>query len=212
MDALAVRNARRREIGFERRERTRRRLLAAAARVVAESGEAKASINDFIEAAGVSRGTFYNYYATREELLEDLWALMGRSPLHKILAAIRLMEDPAERFAAGARMVLAASVEDPTWGWLIYALSGDSTGMSEDILSYPVENVRLGFDSGRFHAEDMAAVIDLCIGAVRSAMKALLSEPRPPAYIEALTSMLLRVVGLDSDEALEVANLPLPRI
>ncbi len=49
---------RRQEIGLERRERTRQKLLMAAARVVAELGEKKSTIDDFIQAAGVARGKF----------------------------------------------------------------------------------------------------------------------------------------------------------
>jgi AcrR family transcriptional regulator len=89
MHAQHPTNVRRREIGAERRERTRQKLVMAAARVVAEPGENKANIDDFIKAAGVARGTFYNYYSTRELLLADLWARVGRNPLLEIQHACR---------------------------------------------------------------------------------------------------------------------------
>jgi AcrR family transcriptional regulator len=58
---------RRAEIGRERRARMRGRLLEAAARVMADQGSDSATIDTFIRAAGVARGTFYNHFKTREE-------------------------------------------------------------------------------------------------------------------------------------------------
>jgi len=47
-----------------RRARTRERLLDAAEKVVASKDLQDATIEDFVSAAGVSRGTFYNYFPT----------------------------------------------------------------------------------------------------------------------------------------------------
>jgi AcrR family transcriptional regulator len=57
-------------VGRERRERTQARIIEAALRVFAEKGPDAPIIDDFIKAAGVARGTFYNYYQSTEELLE----------------------------------------------------------------------------------------------------------------------------------------------
>jgi len=54
--------------GAERRQRMRLRLIESALPVFAEKGLDAASIDDVIAAAGVSRGTFYNYFRTDVEL------------------------------------------------------------------------------------------------------------------------------------------------
>ena len=209
---MAIRNARRREIGAERRERTRQKLLTAAARVVAELGENKANIHDFIAAAGVARGTFYNYYSTREELLDDLWARNGRTPLIEIHQIIKTLKDPAERVTAGARLVLGRAAADPTWGWLVFALSMDAEAITEDLLAYPRAGLRLGWDTGRFHVDDIVTASDVIIGAVRSGLLAILREKRRPDYAEALSVLLLRALGISDAEARDIAAKPLPRI
>ncbi|MEY2866979.1 MAG: hypothetical protein RIQ43_1005, partial [Pseudomonadota bacterium] len=48
-------------VGQERSNRTRLRILEAAMRVFAEKGPDAPVIQDFIIAADMSRGTFYNY-------------------------------------------------------------------------------------------------------------------------------------------------------
>lgn len=58
----------------EGRELTRRRLIAAATRVITERGFQAASIEAICEAAGYTRGAFYSNFASREELLLAVWA------------------------------------------------------------------------------------------------------------------------------------------
>src|SRR5215472_11412241 len=58
-------------VGQARRARTQARIIAAALRVFTEHGpQDPPVIDDFIRAAGVARGTFYNYYKSVGELLE----------------------------------------------------------------------------------------------------------------------------------------------
>ncbi|MEY4081090.1 MAG: hypothetical protein RL430_1520, partial [Actinomycetota bacterium] len=54
--------------GHKKRSRTRQTLLDAALRVLAESGEGF-SLTEVAARAGVSHGTFYNYFRDREELM-----------------------------------------------------------------------------------------------------------------------------------------------
>jgi AcrR family transcriptional regulator len=51
---------------------TRRRLLDAAERVFGEVGFYDASIVKLTEAAGVAQGTFYLYFASKQEIFEEL--------------------------------------------------------------------------------------------------------------------------------------------
>ncbi|HEX7059059.1 MAG TPA: TetR/AcrR family transcriptional regulator [Solirubrobacterales bacterium] len=66
-------------------ESQRRRLLAGMAKGLAEYGFARLTVEHVIEIAGVSRKTFYEYFASREECLlaaydaasEELWRVGG---------------------------------------------------------------------------------------------------------------------------------------
>ncbi|MGH3056585.1 MAG: TetR/AcrR family transcriptional regulator, partial [Gaiellaceae bacterium] len=53
-----------------KRTRTRAQLLDAALRVFARKGTGAAPIHEITAEAGVANGTFYNYFRTREELVE----------------------------------------------------------------------------------------------------------------------------------------------
>jgi AcrR family transcriptional regulator len=57
-----------------RREATRQRLLTAAADVFAERGFHGASVEDICERADFTRGAFYSNFASRDELVLELYA------------------------------------------------------------------------------------------------------------------------------------------
>ena len=50
-------------------QETRRALLEAAARMFAEHGYHETSVPDIVQAAGVGHGTFYEYFASRRDIL-----------------------------------------------------------------------------------------------------------------------------------------------
>lgn len=210
VNAIEAAAKRRKQIGEVRRERTRQKLLAAAARVLAEHGETKATIDDFIQAAGVARGTFYNYYATRKELLDDVWQQIGRNPFRAIQRACAHLDDPAERLIAQARLVLSRASDDPTWGWLVYALSADGESINKDLLSFPRPDLVAGLQAGRFQFADLDSATDIFVGSVRRALRATLGEPRTASYPIALSVMLLRALGLVESDAVRVSERPLP--
>jgi AcrR family transcriptional regulator len=59
-------------IGRELTARTRARILDGALQAIARHGLAKLGMSDVSEHAGVSRGTLYRYFPSREELLQSL--------------------------------------------------------------------------------------------------------------------------------------------
>lgn len=68
----------------EKSEQTREALLQAAAEVVGENGFANASITLITQRAGVGQGTFYNYFQSRQEILDELMPAVGRNMLSYI--------------------------------------------------------------------------------------------------------------------------------
>ncbi|TCS34048.1 TetR family transcriptional regulator [Paucimonas lemoignei] len=66
---------------IEKSEQTREALLQAAADVVGEKGFANASITLITQKAGVGQGTFYNYFDSRQEILDELMPAVGRNLL-----------------------------------------------------------------------------------------------------------------------------------
>jgi len=61
-------------ISPQAQEETRLRLLGAAARELARHGLERASLDAIVEAAGVAKGTLYNYFESKEQLFFEVIA------------------------------------------------------------------------------------------------------------------------------------------
>lgn len=84
----------------KRSDETIRQILVAAEQVILESGVARVAILDVCEVAGLSRGTFYRYFSSQEELL-DAFSAHKRERFHLALhAATAPYLVPDERFKA----------------------------------------------------------------------------------------------------------------
>jgi AcrR family transcriptional regulator len=77
--------------------RTRERILDGAATAVARHGLAKLEMSDVSAIAGVSRGTLYRYFPSRDVLLDELARHEARLFKQRMLAAIEQAPPGAER-------------------------------------------------------------------------------------------------------------------
>ena len=54
------------------------RLLAVATRLFAERGYDRTSVQEIVEAAGVTKGALYHYFGSKEDLLQEVYARVLR--------------------------------------------------------------------------------------------------------------------------------------
>jgi len=92
---------------------TRAALLDAAARVVGRHGYAEASIARITEYAGVAQGTFYNYFGSRQELLDQILPNLSDEMLEFIRKRVAEISDPVEREREQFQAFFAYLVERP---------------------------------------------------------------------------------------------------
>jgi AcrR family transcriptional regulator len=92
----------------------RRRLLGAAGAVFARCGYAEASAEGISREAGMSKATFYEHFANKEECILALFDDAGREVMHRMNAA--RAEEPATyeaRVRGGARAFLQTVARHP---------------------------------------------------------------------------------------------------
>ena len=94
----------------------RARLIESALIVFTMKGVEAAVIDDVIDLAEVSRGTYYNYFKTNDELMAAVLQEVSNELLSLVDGAIASRTDPAERVACGIRMVLHAVRKCPLLG------------------------------------------------------------------------------------------------
>jgi AcrR family transcriptional regulator len=94
----------------------RSRLFEAAADVFSRIGYADASAEAIARAAGMSKATFYEHFANKEECILALFDEAATQLIQAMSEAADAADgDPEERWRAGARAFLDMFAEYPTW-------------------------------------------------------------------------------------------------
>lgn len=192
------------------RDRTRRLLLDAALRVFARKGAGAAAIHEVAAEAGVSNGTFYNYFRTREELLAAASLSLAERLFADITASAVGVADPAERVAIGMRRFILKALDDPTWGAALLRVWASSAVLVDYTATPLGDDLRLGKRRRRLRFRSEAAAVDLVQGAVLAGMRTVLEGRAGAEHAGAIAAMVLRGLGVDADEADAIARKPLP--
>jgi len=142
--ALAARTAAPKARLNKRSSDTIARILATTEEIILRSGAERISILDVCEEVGISRGTFYRYFSSQDDLL-DAFSRHKRDQFHANLQKIAASDDPDERFHAlldfiddylengrARRLLLVAPDYATRWLQRIFT---DSVHRFQDILS-----------------------------------------------------------------------------
>jgi AcrR family transcriptional regulator len=186
-----------------RKERTRRRLMDAAVRVIAAVGLNNLGIGDVLAEAKVSRGTFYNHFKTLDDLLGALSERLQDEFRYECDTVAASVVDPAERLVVGVRHVIHRSVAEPEWGWLVIHFRFEDSTLRE----VPARDIRAAVAAGRLSAETNVEVgTDLLLGCMHAAVRRALRGECEADLAETVAAFILSGLGLELEQAHAVAR------
>ncbi len=192
-----------------RKARTRAALLAAARELFAGRGLERTAVSEIAERADVAIGSFYNYFATKEELLEEL--LKGE--LGKQLALLQQRQDQAEDFAEkisiAHRHLVRTAQSDPDWAWLMLRLDVAYRAAWSTLGEAAESDLLGGIAAGRFQVANPRLALTASGGALFAVIQSQLADASPEADAEHAEGVL-RSFGVAPGEAAEIARRPLP--
>jgi AcrR family transcriptional regulator len=192
------------------RARTRSAIVDAALRLFAKKGIGATAIHEIAAEAGVSNGSFYNYFRTREEVVDAGVGLLAKRLTDEISASYADVDDPAERVAIGSRRFMLKALAEPEWGAAVLRVWNSTPLMAKRVSDATVKDLKAGRRKGRFSFTSERAAVDVLQGTVLAAMRSMLEGGAGERHAEAVATMILRGLGLPSAEAKEIARRPLP--
>ncbi len=198
--------------GSARRRRTRTRLIEAARRIAATREIEATPISEITDEAGVGVGSFYNHFASKEELLE---AVISETFEAHGVALDRIhegKEDIAEIFAQNVRLMVRMVDHDPIWGWFAVRTGLYAPQLQLSLGGRLARDLRRGFDDGRFASYDERTTVAAIGGALLGVMRTKLEGELPRDADRFLAEELLRLLGLRPAEAQEIASRRLPPV
>ena len=190
--------------GHRKKERTRRLLLDTARDVLAEQGEGF-SVTDLATRAGVSHGTFYNYFADRDQLVAALVPDVVGAFAARAAAEVD-DPDPAVRFAVITARALASAIDAPDTVRLALRLEAVQRALLvEGPLAHLHHDLVAGHAAGRFADPPDDGTLDVVLGALLLAARRIIEGDTGPAYRRSVIRHLLQSLGIAPDEATPLA-------
>ncbi|RRS02352.1 TetR/AcrR family transcriptional regulator [Aquabacterium soli] len=200
-------------VAAEKRERMRTRLIEAALEVFSTKGVEATVIEDLIEQAQVSRGTFYNYFRTTEEAMAAVLQAVVNELLSLVDMVIANRPDPAERLACGVRMVLHTARQFPHAGRFIARLGVTRSLDLLPALDNPLRDLVEGIETGRFNVADPMLGLDLVAGTTSAALLSLsLRTDLTEAYPQEITFHILLGLGMTRAAARKLVDKPIDAV
>lgn len=199
-------------VGAERRQRMRLRLIESALLVYADKGLDRASIDDVIESAGVSRGTFYNYFRTDAELAAAVSDELTTELIAQIEARVGDLANPVERIARGLRLYLDAAAAYPLFASFTSQAGLRAVSPNQLLREYLPRHIVEGVKAGRLEVPNVSLAVDMIVGAALSAVHALSATRVQKHYAEHAVMHVLVGLGVTRAAARKLAFAPVEPI
>ena len=147
----------------------RDRLTSAASELFSAQGYDRTSVDEIVRAAGLTKGSFYHYFASKEECLRGLHRSFIESELARLEQAVEGSVDPADAITRMLRAFLRGVEEhhalfrifDQEWRAIESDGSAAIRSKRDRIAEIVTEQIQAGINGGYFPSAGDAAVVAL---------------------------------------------------
>jgi AcrR family transcriptional regulator len=197
-----------------RKERTRRALLDAARRILAERGTTDVSIQEITDTADVGFGSFYNHFETKADLFQTVVSEVLEEYGAALDQACEQLDDAAEIYAVGVRMTTRLATTQPAVAQVLVRVGFSYAWSERGLAARALRDIRRGMAQGRFTVDDARLGLVSTAGCVLAFITLALERPGEMSDADAddLAEMLLTMLGMAHVAAAEVAHRPLPHV
>lgn len=173
--------------------------------VFGQAADESGVIDEVISRAGVSRGTFYNYFDNADALLRAVADQTGTELMHAVAPIVEAYDDPARRVAAGVRSWICLVEQNPQLAFFfrragLYVLENDQvrSDLPRDLFA--------GIQAGRFSVKELELGFVLVAGTVLAAINTMAIAQALPRYGSKLAERVLLSLGVTSAEACSISR------
>lgn len=194
-------------VGQRRRAGTRASIIQAALQVYARMGPDAPVVDDFVEAVGMSRGTFYYHFSTTDELLMATIEWLRDNLACAVTESVGEFTDAVDRTAIAMRAHLEWATSDPR----ICAFFARVPQVTELGRREASATLREGVASGDFNVSNVNAACDLIVGSLAETVRQAALRPITAQRSSEVVTLVLAGLGVPHERIRQVMALPLPR-
>ena len=196
--------------GHKKRERTRRGLVDAALRLVARKEVGEIALFEVAAEAAVSNGTIYNYFRTRDEVLEAVGIAMAAEFSDAISVLNAQVQCGAQRLSIGVRMFVCRAAADHQWANALLRIIHFDQAVRSRLADHVLGDLREGLRAGTFAYEDEGVALDIVLSCTTGAMRSVVEGRAVAEHDLRVAEMVLQALGVTPARARKIAGKPLP--
>lgn len=183
-----------------RQAKTRADLINAAREIIAERGLDKLRVSDITEHADVAFGTFYNHFATKDDIVE---AVVGETivGLADSVSESQNNADPLAAVVASTRAIVRLAYDDPGLARLLVSLEQAEARFERIIAPQAGAVLERGVAEGRFSITDLDTTLTMCMAGAFEVIRGVLDGRLGPGADATCAEMILRMAGLTPEQA-----------
>lgn len=204
-----------RETRTERKRRENRAsLLEAAFRVMTQVGVADAKIKDITDEADLGFGTFYNYFADKDDLTSQVLDCMIDDLGRRNVDATKDLRlgDPALVIPISTRLVMREAFRTPIFNWWVQRPGVLYDRMRVGFGPFAKRDIREAIDRGiiSLDYDKVDPVWDLSTWIMIGGIREIILRQSPSSRETFIVESMLKIMGMDASEASRVSNSALP--
>lgn len=196
--------------GHKKKARTRQTLIDAALRIYAQKGIGELHLNQLAHEAQVSNGTVYNYFRTREEVLEAVGIELAGQFSLRISELSQSVKSGAERLSIGVRMFIEYTRLDPVWASAVVRVYQYDQNIRSTVVNSLRSDLQLGVAQGDFEVANEDIAMRMVSSSTMGVMTAVLDGCQPEQVDSIAAESILLSLGMEKNDAKRVAYLSLP--
>lgn len=190
----------------------RMRLIESAMIAFAQRGIGSSVISEVIVAAGVSQGSFYNYFRTNEDLLAAVSEALNQDIVQMIENVVGDIEDPVLRIATGVRSYLHIVRSYSVVAQFLSGVGLNLIDKKSAVFEYLPSDIKEGVKSGRFDESAADVALDMFVGVGLIAVHRMAKGRTSKDYPERIVRAVLRSLCVPAASAMQLTSVPLPKL
>ena len=199
------------KVSSSKRRATKQLMLDAARDLVLERGHDKISIEEITDRAKVSKGTFYNYFGTKQDVFAAVAQALKARLAADLVKTTDPIKDPAMKVAITLKFYFYQSLDNQDWREFTRFTGLTGLYLEQDTAER-IEDLQWGIKAGRFKGDNVYFTDSLISGMSRHVLSENDQGPLARDACDYAIRSILQMLGLPEIVAKALTQTRLPPI
>ncbi len=199
-------------VAASRREEMQNSLMFSALALASEKSIHEIDVDDIINHADVSRGSFYKYFPSVQALIPALADQLAHELTAEIDSLTHQIPSTATRLVVTAKLTMRRLVKAQVLGNFFIQLPWSSQNPEFNVFTNISSDVVLGIKEGLFAKMPASIGCNLLVGSLMGGIHTMLGKPSLASYENKVLRPALIGLGLDSKTADALLEIPPPSL